>query len=97
MYLRVSTAINKLMSGHKFASTHYPYRKVISSYISTYDELVMHDQSHNPKHPNQAEPFALLAAREFNESGQSEARATCPRGWLRQPMKEINRLTKIKE
>jgi hypothetical protein len=44
-----------------------------------------------------AEPFALLAARVFNESWQSEARATRPRGWSRQPVKEINRFIKIKE
>ena len=47
--------------------------------------------------PIMAEPFALLAASGFNESGQSKARATRPRGWSRPPKKEINRFTKIKE
>jgi hypothetical protein len=44
-----------------------------------------------------AEPFALLAARGFNESGRSKVRATHPRSWSRQPVKEINRFIKIKE
>ena len=43
-----------------------------------------------------ADPLALLEAREFNESGQSKARATRPRGWSRQPVKEINRFIKKK-
>ena len=52
-----------------------------------------------PKHQPWRRRFcpARVQRRSFLEYRRSDARATQPRGWSRQPAKDINRLIKIKE